>query len=62
MNRPTRYRNPAQRQRGQSMTEYMVVATALIVMLFAAGSPVGRELAEAVRNFYSSLTFFLSLP
>jgi hypothetical protein len=62
MNRLTNCRIGARRQRGQSMTEYMVVATALIVMLFAAGSPVGRELAEAVRNFYSSLTFFLSLP
>ena len=62
MNRFTNCRTGLRRQQGQSMTEYMVVCTALVVMLFAAGTPAGQELAQAVRNFYASLTFFLSLP
>ena len=50
------------RQRGQSMTEYAVICGVLAACLFAAQSPVGQVLATAIRNFYSDLTFFLSLP
>lgn len=55
-------RNRTWRQKGQSMTEYMVIAGVLALTLFAAGSPAGKELAQAFRDFYANLTFFLSLP
>ncbi len=62
MNRIKSYLPGAARQAGQSMTEYMVICATLAFFLFAANSPAGRQLAQAVRDFYASLTFFLSLP
>jgi hypothetical protein len=62
MNRYNTFATLAPRQAGQSTTEYMVVCVALVLALFAAGTPAGRELADAVRDFYAGLTFFLSLP
>jgi hypothetical protein len=56
----TRYR--ARCQRGQSMTEFVVVAGALAATLFAIGTPAGRMLTDAIRAFYASVTFCLSLP
>jgi hypothetical protein len=53
--------NSIHRQKGQSMTEYMVIGAALAFFLFAA-TPVGTQLTQAMRDFYASLTFFLSLP
>jgi Flp pilus assembly pilin Flp len=50
------------RQRGQSMTEYVVIAAMLALVLFAASSPVGKEFAQAFRDFYSNLIFYISLP
>ena len=52
----------ASRQRGQSMIEYTVICAVLAAFLFAAASPAGRQMADAVRAFYANLTFFLSLP
>jgi hypothetical protein len=52
----------AHRQRGQSMTEYVVVAGALAATLFAIGTPAGRMMTDAMRAFYASVTFLLSLP
>jgi hypothetical protein len=60
-----RFRNdhPSKRwQRGQSMAEYAIICTALVACLFAAQSPVGAQLAQALRDFYHDLTFFVSLP
>jgi len=57
-NEPGRVR----RQRGQSMTEYVVIAAMLALVLFAASSPAGKELAQAFRDFYSNLIFYISLP
>ncbi|HXA36699.1 MAG TPA: hypothetical protein VNW26_10225 [Steroidobacteraceae bacterium] len=55
--------NPVRRlQRGQAMIEYAIICSVLAVCLFAAQSPVGKQLAQAVRDFYADLTFFLSLP
>jgi hypothetical protein len=48
-------------QRGQSMTEYMVICAVLVICLFAT-QPVGQQLAQAIRTFYTDLTLFLSLP
>jgi len=52
---------PRCRQRGQAMTEYVIIAAALVTLLFVA-TPVGRLLTDAIRGFYSYLTFFISLP
>ena len=57
-----RDRMPIARQRGQSMIEYTIVCAALALCLFAAQTPVGQQLAQAIRTFYTDLTFFLSLP
>jgi Flp pilus assembly pilin Flp len=43
------------------MIEYTVIAAGLSLLLFAA-TPVGQQLAQAVRTFYADLTLFLSLP
>jgi len=52
----------AHRQRGVSMVEYVILAAALAITLFGVGSPVGRMVTDAMRAFYASVTFFLSLP
>jgi len=48
-------------QRGQSMTEYMIICVVLLICLFTT-QPVGQQLAQAIRTFYTDLTLFLSLP
>lgn len=50
------------KQRGQSMTEYVIVCTAVGIVLFAGDPSVAQQLAEAVRAFYRALTLLLSLP
>ncbi len=50
------------RQRGQSTIEYAIIATALVVCLFAATSRPGQDMARAIRAFYTDLTLFISLP
>jgi hypothetical protein len=56
------------RQRGQSMIEYTLVAAALAAALFVPvpgtqpPQAAGELLAAKVHDFYSRLTFFLSLP
>jgi Flp pilus assembly pilin Flp len=52
----------ALRQSGQSMIEYAIICGVLAVCLFAAQTPAGAQLAQAIRNFYADLTFFISLP
>jgi len=52
-------------QRGQAMTEYVLVGAALISALFFVdvdGRSMAQFLADMVRLFYRNLTFFLSLP
>jgi Flp pilus assembly pilin Flp len=61
MSRPLTNLRPVCRQRGQSMIEYTIIAAGLALLLFAA-TPVGQQLAQAVRTFYADLTLFLSLP
>lgn len=58
-NRST-HRSPPRGQRGQSLVEYTIICAVLAVCLF--GTPVGKMLTDALRNFYGSLIFFLSLP
>jgi hypothetical protein len=62
MNTQLSTRIRAFRQRGQSMTEYVIVAAALAGTLFAIGTPAGRMVTDAMRAFYASVTFLLSLP
>jgi Flp pilus assembly pilin Flp len=54
-------------QRGQSMVEYVVICSLLALALFAPipgeqNRTAAQMLADAVRQAYSSLSFFLSLP
>jgi hypothetical protein len=56
--RPTR----SLRQSGQSSVEYAAVCAVLAGLLFAVGSPAGQLLTQAMRDFYRTLTFYLSLP
>jgi hypothetical protein len=49
-------------QRGQSMTEYAIICAVLVICLFSTQSPAGQQLAQAIRDFYTDLTLFLSLP
>ncbi len=58
--KPKPFQSP-RRQCGQSMTEYAVICAGLAMLLFAA-TPVGQELAQAIRGFYFDLTLYLSLP
>jgi len=60
MSRNLNHRTRRERQRGQSMTEYVIICGVLAVCLFA--TPVGAQLAKAIRDFYYYLTFFVSLP
>jgi hypothetical protein len=50
------------RQRGQSMTEYVVICAVLVACLLVAETPVGAQLAQALHNFYLDFTYFISLP
>ena len=59
--RSTTFRHAA-RQRGNATVEYTVIASLLAVALFAATTPAGRMLTQAIQAFYSDLTLFLSLP
>jgi Flp pilus assembly pilin Flp len=53
-------------QRGQSMIEYAAVGALLAVTLFVPipgmQQTVGQLLVSKIRELYSNLTFFLSLP
>jgi len=56
------------RQRGQAMTEYLVIAGVLALGLFIPlpGSQPAESVAQmaagSIHDFYLYLTFFLSLP
>lgn len=54
-------------QRGQSMVEYLVVAAAMVSAMFVIdvtkdGKTMAQLLAESIRVFFRSLTYFISLP
>jgi hypothetical protein len=53
-------------QRGQSIVEYTAIALMLAVALFTPipgmEQTVGQLLVSKIRELYSNLTFFLSLP
>jgi Flp pilus assembly pilin Flp len=57
-------KNPVRiaRHSGHATVEYAIIAGLLAVCLFAAVSPAGQMLAQAIRTFYSTLTFYVSLP
>jgi hypothetical protein len=60
---PIPHRRPTLlRQRGQSTIEYTIICAVLVGCLFALDTPAGKELTDAIRNFYHDLTFFISLP
>ncbi|MEF9385753.1 hypothetical protein ACQUJT_08130 [Ralstonia pseudosolanacearum] len=48
-------------QRGQSALEYTVVCLLVFVALFQGSPSPAQELADAVRSFYRTLTFYVSL-
>lgn len=50
------------RQRGQSMTEYLVACAALATGLFAGTPSLAEMLSEALRSGYHKILFSLSLP
>lgn len=50
------------RQRGQAMIEYVILCCVLAICLFATQAPAGKQLAQAIHDFYTDLTLFLSLP
>ncbi len=53
-------------QLGQSMVEYVIIAAALVAALLlpfpGSQESVCQLLCDSIRNFYSSLTLFISLP
>jgi Flp pilus assembly pilin Flp len=48
-------------QRGQSALEYTVVCLLIFAALFTGQPSVAQQLADSVRSFYRSLTYFVSL-
>lgn len=53
---------PPRRQRGQSMTEYVVICVGVFAGLFAGNPSLAQQLAAAVKAFYRALSFYISLP
>jgi len=56
---------PRRRQRGQAMTEYIVIAAGLIAALFFVdvnGKTMAQFLVDMIRLFFTNLTYFISLP
>jgi len=56
----------AHRQSGQSTIAYVILCAALAAALLVPLPPnnltAAQQLAQAVRSYYSDLTFFISLP
>ena len=52
---------PSSHQRGFAMMEYCIVC-ALVVMVLFVNPNTPQLLVDAVKAFYRSLTFFISLP
>jgi len=52
--------------RGQAVAEYLVLCLVLVAVLFmpipGTGQAAGALLAGKIHDFYTYLTFFLSLP
>jgi Flp pilus assembly pilin Flp len=54
-----------QKQSGQAMVEYVLIAAALTAALFVVefgGRTGAQHLADMIRAFFRNLTYFLSLP
>lgn len=50
------------KQRGQALTEYMLIA-ALVVVVLVAGYPSPMDnLLQAISDFYANFTYAISLP
>ena len=61
---PRRLRRPRGSRVGQAgfaMMEYCIVCALVVIVLFSS-SNTPQQLVEAVKAFYRSLTFFISLP
>lgn len=50
---------PTFRQRGQSSVEFIIVLSALLLVLW---QPVSKELIPAMGSFYQSIVYPISLP
>jgi hypothetical protein len=53
------------RARGQAMTEFLVIASALVIVFLVVeveGRTLSQYCADVIRLFYRNLTYFLSLP
>jgi Flp pilus assembly pilin Flp len=62
MNRIPRNHPRMAHQSGHAVVEYAVIASLLAACLFAAQSPAGQMLTKSIHDFYTYLTFFISLP
>lgn len=68
MSLPARPLQPCTRraaQRGQALVEYIVVASVLATALFTfefGGKTGAQYLADMIRAFFRSLSYFISLP
>ena len=53
------------RPRGQAMTEFLVIAAAMVIVFFVVevnGRTLSQYCADVIRLFYRNLTYFISLP
>jgi hypothetical protein len=63
--RPLQRRTRRAAQRGQALVEYIVVASVLATALFTfefGGKTGAQYLADMIRAFFRSLSYFISLP
>lgn len=63
--RPVHRRLQRAAQRGQALVEYVVVASVLATALFTfefGGKTGAQYLADMIRAFFRSLSYFISLP
>lgn len=59
---PVRFTAAPGRQRGQSLTEYVVIGTLVAIVLFI-GDPSPMEMVlTAIRDAYHKFSFAISLP
>lgn len=60
---PIHSRSRSRRQRGQAMTEYLVVVAflGLVVWLSSTGA-LGTDLAQAITSYFGAFSFAISLP
>jgi len=47
-------------RRGQSTLEYSIVCALVFAALFTGSPSIAQRMADSVRSFYGTLTYFLS--